>query len=620
MTVQIHNSRYERIQRKAEPVIQHLVGLLEQGYALCTASSFGKDSSAVLVLFFEALKRAKAAGMALPQCYISHSNTGIENPAVESYTGEMLSCVERYIEQSNLPVEIVLAEPSLSASFMYATVGRGKLPRFVDSRSRECSVDWKIKPQRRALKRIRKQAGLEGRDLCVLVGTRSSESTGRSDRMKKAGHTATAVVPEDGEIGLFSNAPIADWDMTDVWELLMACDSGRNGIFHTYTPNFEHTLELYKASNEGTCAVIVGDGGNKAACGSRHGCGVCTVAGKRDKSMSAMVESEPETFGYLDGINRLRNFIVRTQFDFSRREWFQRGISEIGYVALSPDNYSSQMRRELLRYMLTLDIREQERAEEHSAALQRGDIPDTPVNRRLAHPQFEWITPKVLLAIDFAWGIYGAFEHAFPALREWYEIVHLGRRYEIPEVAEDEFPRIPVPEKRYFHIGQYEHPWKIDGLRNIYGEAVNPMRRPDRAPFGAYRDADTGEIRRVAYFEEDRELSIDGVEANLFLLEYEDIYFDTLALENADGVRYLLDRGLVKVGKGQIATYDKIARRAQHWMRLQEHLNVYDIQEFALKNSISKAEHFLLLEEHQCKQAATEPDQMNMDLFGSEAA
>ena len=126
MTVQIHNSRYERIQRKAEPVIQHLVGLLEQGYALCTASSFGKDSSAVLVLFFEALKRAKAAGMALPQCYISHSNTGIENPAVESYTGEMLSCVERYIEQSNLPVEIVLSEPSLSASFMYATGGRGK--------------------------------------------------------------------------------------------------------------------------------------------------------------------------------------------------------------------------------------------------------------------------------------------------------------------------------------------------------------------------------------------------------------------------------------------------------------------------------------------------------------
>lgn len=137
MTVQIHNSKYERIQQKAEPVILHIVDLLQKGYSICTASSFGKDSSAVLVLFFEALKRAKAQGIDLPRCYISHSNTGIENPAMDSYTGEMLGYVDRFIEQQDLPVEVVLAEPSLSASFMYATVGRGKLPRFVDSKHRE---------------------------------------------------------------------------------------------------------------------------------------------------------------------------------------------------------------------------------------------------------------------------------------------------------------------------------------------------------------------------------------------------------------------------------------------------------------------------------------------------
>lgn len=619
MTVQIHNSKYERIQQKAEPVILHIVDLLQKGYSICTASSFGKDSSAVLVLFFEALKRAKAQGIDLPRCYISHSNTGIENPAMDSYTGEMLGYVDRFIEQQDLPVEVVLAEPSLSASFMYATVGRGKLPRFVDSKHRECSIDWKIKPQQKALKRIRKQAG-EGRDLVVLVGTRSSESAGRGERMSQSGHTATALIPAEGQTALFSCSVIADWQMTDVWELLMAVDSERNGIYSTYVPSFEHTLELYRASNEGACAILVGDGGNRAACGSRHGCAICPIAGKKDKSLSAMIDSEPETFGFMEGINRLRNFIVRTQHDFGRREWFQRGISDIGYVALSPDNYSSRMRRELLRYMLTLDIREQERAEEHAGALSRGDIADTPANRRLAHPQFEWVTPKMLLAIDFAWGIYGAFEHAFPALREWYEIVHLGRRYDIPEVAEDEYPRIPVPEKRYFYIGAYEHPWKIDGLRNAYAEAINPSRRPDRPPFGAYRDAETGETRRVAYFEEEDELNIDGMEANLFLMEYEEIYFATLSLENADGVRYLLDRGLVKVGRGQIATYDKIARRAQHWMRLEEELNVYDIQQYSIENSISKAEHFRLLEEYQQRIAAEASDQGNLDLFAEDAA
>ena len=177
-----------------------------------------------------------------------------------------------------------------------------------------------------------------------------------------------------------------------------------------------------------------------------------------------------------------------------------------------------------------------------------------------------------------------------------------------------------MPEKRYFYIGAYEHPWKIDGLRNAYAEAINPSRRPDRPPFGAYRDAETGETRRVAYFEEEDELNIDGMEANLFLMEYEEIYFATLSLENADGVRYLLDRGLVKVGRGQIATYDKIARRAQHWMRLEEELNVYDIQQYSIENSISKAEHFRLLEEYQQRIAAEASDQGNLDLFAEDAA
>lgn len=619
MTVQIHNSRFERIQQKAEPVVSHLVELLKQGYAISVAVSFGKDSSVLLVLFFEALRCAKAEGVKLPNCYISHSNTGIENPAMDSYTGEMIRHVENFIEKHNFPVEIVLAEPSLSGSFMYATVGRGKLPRFVDSKHRECSIDWKIKPQQKALKRIRKQAG-EGQDLVVLVGTRSSESASRSERMQRAGHTATALIPEEGQPGLYSNAPIADWEMTDVWELLMASDSERNGIYLTYVPNFEQTLELYKSANEGMCAVIVGDGGNRASCGSRFGCGICTIAGKKDKSMTAMIESEPEIFGYLDGINRLRDFLVRTQHDFSRREWFQRGISEVGYVALSPDNYSSTMRRQILRYMITLDVKEAERAEEHDAALFRGDIPSTKTNRRLAHPQFEWITPKMLVAIDFAWGIYGSFQHAFPALREWYEIVHLGRRYDIPEVSDDEYPRIPVPEKRYFHVGASEHSWKIEGLRNIYGEAFNPSRRPDRPPFGAYKDKDTGETLRVTYFEEDSELSIDDVEANLFLSEFEDLYFDMLTLENYDGVRYLLDRGLVKVGRGQIAAYDKIARRSQQWLRLQRDLNVYDIQRYATDHAISKEEHFRLLQEHQREKAEQGDHQFNLDVFSEQVA
>lgn len=617
MTVQIHNSRFEGIQAKAEKTISHLVGLVEQGYSLCSATSFGKDSSAVLVLFFEALRRAREADIEIAPCFVSHSDTLIENPAMASYAYDMIAAVEAYVDAHDLPVQMVLAEPSLSASFHYATIGRGKLPRFVDSRHRECSIDWKVKPQQRALKQIRKLTG-EDRDLVVLVGTRESESAVRGARMESAGHTATALVTDDIAGNLYSNACIADWQMTDVWELLMACDANRGGVIQTYVQDFQQTLDLYRAGNEGACAIIVGDGGSKKSCGSRFGCGICTLSGDRDKSMESMIDSDPSQFSYMEGINRLRNFLVRTQYDFDRREWFQRGISEAGYVALSPDNYSSEMRRELFRYMVTLDVREQERAEDHAAALANGEIADTAENRRLCHPQFEWMTPRMIVAIDFAWSVYGQFRHAFSALREWYEIVHLGRRYDVPEIKAHAFPRQSLPEKRYFNLGSYEHPYKIDGLRNLYGEAVNPYRAPGRPAFAAYVDKETGETRRVAYFEEAGELDIDPVEANLFLMEFEDLYFDTLDLDAADGLRYMLDRRLVKIGRGQIATYDRIARRGQAWMRLQDELNVMDVQQYAIENTISTHEHDQLVNKARQAKVANAA-QGDLDLFGEVA-
>ncbi|QCF28054.1 hypothetical protein [Hydrocarboniclastica marina] len=616
MSVQIFNSRFEGIRAKAEMVISHLIGLLDSGYSLCCASSMGKDSSAVLVLMFEAMLRAKSNGTQLPQCFLSHSNSGLENPAMDSYTGEMLLAAESFVEQHGLPLRILSVEPALASSFFYATIGRGKLPIFVDSKHRQCSVDWKVRPQHKALRLIRKQLPKE-QQLVILVGTRESESAARGERMRAAGHKAHSLVQTDDE-GVFTNACIADWEMTDVWNLLLSCDRSRQGIYQTFVKNFNHTLDLYKAANEGTCVIVSGDGGNRAACGARQGCGICPVTGDRDKSMEAMIASEPSRFGYLEGINKLRNFIVRTQHDLSRRDWLQKSLSPIGYVSLSPDGYSAWMRRDILRYMITLDVLEEERAEEHAAAICRGEVEPTVENRRLAHPQFQWITPRNLVAIDFAWGVHACFDHAFPALREWYEIRELGRRYFVPEVSKTDFPPKKIPEKRFFYVGQYGHAWKLDGLRNHFAEAINPYRRPGKPGFGAYVDSDSGETRRVTYFEESDELTIDGATANSFVLEFEDLFYEIDGLDVQQGVTYLLDRGIVKVGRGQIGNYDRIARRSQFWKRLQRQENVADVQKFVLENSIPSSEHTKLME--QARQEQEVQREQNFDLFESELA
>lgn len=59
-----------------------LVEWLRDGYSLCVSLSWGKDSTAVLVLALEAMQRAKAQGIKVPPCFAITSDTTIENPAL----------------------------------------------------------------------------------------------------------------------------------------------------------------------------------------------------------------------------------------------------------------------------------------------------------------------------------------------------------------------------------------------------------------------------------------------------------------------------------------------------------------------------------------------------------
>src|SRR5690606_28797154 len=273
------------------------------------------------------------------------------------------------------------------------------------------------------------------------------------------------------------------------------------------------------------------------------------------------------------------------------------------------------MKRDLLRQLITIDCEEEDRAEEHMARLLRQEIPDTVQNRLLCHPQFQIVTPQMLLAVDFMWGVLRDFPTAFPACQEWYQIRHLGRRYPIRDIPENAFPRRPVPTKKWFRVGSdktgYAHPWKVDGLRNPFLEAANPYRRPSRPPYRTCVDKYSGEQRIVPWFEEDSELSIDPVEANKFLLDYEDLFWDTRGFDVQEGVTFLLDRGIIKLGQGSVADYDAMARRAQYWERRQQELNVMDIQQYALEHSISNQQHEEILRDLAAKSGDQE---YNFDL------
>ena len=605
--------RFAGIVQRAVACIERIGELIDQGYILQCACSFGKDSSVVLVLMLEAIRRRLEAGQVVQTSYVTHSNTGIENPAMDTYTDAMIAELETYCARGNLPVKVVKVTPSLTSSFAYGTIGRGRLPVFVGA-SRSCSVDWKLRPQQKAVKELLSMLQNPGQ-LVTLVGTRFSESVTRAANMRERGEGAGKLAPNDN--GFYSCSIIADWEMEAVWELLMACEEKRGGPYRTFTQDFAWCLELYKEANEGMCAIITGDGGNKAACGSRFGCAWCTVTGERDKSMEAMIASAPEKHSHMEGVHKFRNYLINTRWDMGKRDWLGRTHSQAGYINVTATAYSAAMRRDLLRYLLTLDVLEEERAEEHEARLYRGEIEDTEYNRTLGGVTFQFITAQKLLAIDFAWSLSFGFDHAFPALTEWYEIRVLGKRYSIPDIAPVE--KGVMPEQRWFKYESWGNPGLEKGLEDAYLEATNKQRYPGRPAMRKIRDRYLGQERSIVYYEEADEMEIDTADALLFVDDFDEEFYELAkGLALSDSAKFYLNRGMIKLARGKAADYDEMARRAQFWRRMQRDLGWTDLRSFIRHHSISDAEHSKILEsmkaETEAKAAAEAP--MTMDLFG----
>lgn len=604
--------RFSRIVARAEACIERIGELIDQGYTCSAAVSFGKDSSVVLILMLEAIRRRVEAGTYVQPAFVTHANTGIENPAMDTYADAMITDLEMYCAQHSLPVTVIKVQPSMTSSFAYATIGRGKLPVFVGA-SRSCSVDWKLRPQQKALKQLLSTLQNPG-ELVTFVGTRLSESTTRAANMRVRGQDVAGGLTLN-EHGSYVCSIIADWEMAEVWELLMACDSKRGGPFRTYVDNFDLCLELYKEANEGVCAIITGDGGNKAACGSRFGCAWCTVTGERDKSMEAMIASAPEKHGHMEGINKFRTFLINTRWDMGRRDWIGRTRSEAGYINVTGTAYNAEMRRELLRYLLTLDVLEEERAEEHDARMFRGELEKTESNGMLRGITFQFITPKNLLAIDFAWSLSYGFDHAFPALTEWYEIRVLGKRYPIPDAAPVE--KGVISEQRWFKLDAWQSPALEMGLQDAYLEATNKERYPDRPAMRTIRDRFEGKDRNIVYFEEADEMEIDPSDAMLFADEFDEAFYEMAkTLAPTDSAKFYLNRGMVKLARGKAADYDEMARRAQFWRRMQRDLGGTDLRAYIRHLSISNAEHEAILESLKAEAPQAKAPGGTMDLFG----
>lgn len=579
-----------------EAAINTVLGLIRQGFSMALTASSGKDSTTSTLLSLEAIRRAKLEGLDQAVHFISSSSTGVENPEVEDNLLTMHADIERFADLLGLPVEVHMVHPSLSSKFTVATIGRGTLPRFIENgqANRQCAVDWKRKPQERLARELAVRSLSHGfKETITVLGTRREESTVRSAAMAR--RRESAAMPVRSAEGFLTLSLIADWSEDMVWDFLAMFLLPDTAPFPAFADQgaIRRMLDLYRDGNSGTCGMFLNDG-QRAPCGARFGCVTCTVVGPRDKSMESLLDSDPR-YEYLRGLNDFRQFLLNTQWDLNRRELIGRTLSPTGHLAVRPDVYSLRMRRDLLEYMLTLDELERERAEQLDADLAMGLVESTPRNERMRYPQFELVSISDIALIDWYWSMHPYAGSAFPALSIWFDIKTLGRRFKVPKL--EMAPPVPIPEKRWFHVGAFDAQAPTDGLRDYGAEMWNPYLHPERPLANRWVDGD-----RTVWFEEAEGLEVDASKA----CEVIETFCTTpMAIEAGhhgpmESARFWLNEEVIKLPAGMAGRYQHMAKRGQYFAHLAERLNIAApaMDSYLLQQSITDQQHEALLALH----------------------
>jgi 3'-phosphoadenosine 5'-phosphosulfate sulfotransferase (PAPS reductase)/FAD synthetase len=548
--------------------------LFEAGNPVVVAYSSGKDSSVLLALVLDAARSFKEAGGALPPILVTHANTSIENPAFQIVATAEIEKIRRFAATHDLPVRVDVVQPALNDSWAVRIISGRALPTFANSSARDCTINWKIKPQERQRKLALAELAANGEPV-VLVGTRYEESSGRAARMSDRGETDLEIWQQEirdkktGKLKRTENrlSPIAHWTQEDVWVYLRELMDGERRENYT---DAKQLWEVYQDGGNSTCAVVADDTmkASAKACGARFGCSLCVIS--RDKSLENMLEADPK-YDYLRNLNKLQRFIYETRDDWSRRQWMGRSIDSEGFIAIEPDSYSSEMTADLLAMALT--IQRDEELEAHRLGIA---------------PRFRLVSAPQLIAIDATWSLQAYQARPFEAIRIYHRIYREGESVYPPEVDGSQF-KDKKPSTRYLHVGSNwedaDQLREFTGLRSIVGEMVGLTGETAGGCVGTRFTADG---RTIMDMEVSDFFDVDPEGAGMFF-DYE---ADRVIEEHASSpvtraYQYYVQLGVISTSERHASTIDYMMRRSTWKLR---HGVTYAARDELMAYTVSPAE------------------------------
>ena len=277
------------------------------------AFSGGKDSTTLLMLVWEALKRLTPIERKKRPVYVICNNTLVENPSVLKFVNKQLSAITEKAVEQELPIYVHHTVPRLDDSFWVNLIGRGYPAP--NNMFRWCTERLKISPTTQYIKEKIADHG----EVIILIGTRSDESSSRAASIKR--HEVKGERLRNHPLpNAKAYAPIKDMTTSEVWTYL---EMNKN----PWTSDRNHELRtLYLNGSGGDCPIVMDT--QTPSCGnSRFGCWVCTVV-KRDRSMEALIDNGQD---WMIPLMQVRDFLYET-IDRQNEEY-------------SPEKYRMPIRR-----------------------------------------------------------------------------------------------------------------------------------------------------------------------------------------------------------------------------------------------------------------------------------
>ncbi|HED4020674.1 TPA: phosphoadenosine phosphosulfate reductase family protein [Escherichia coli] len=546
--------------------VESIYTALTSGWTMMLGYSSGKDSEALLHLFLMALIRAVRSGAVTSRHhFLLHTDTLVENPEVHWLARKKLTALQTFIDTENLPLTIVLGQPSVTSSWTGRILtGRG-LPTFTNSNARQCTHELKISAAQRAKAEYMRGKRIKGR-VCLMLGSRDAEGSTRAGNIAKKNGSAVRVIKKHGGDGELY--PVKNWLASDIWEFLLSSGSSSHYHLPSYLVNNNETAEMYRSAT-GECVWSAQDKRQSDSCGARFGCWSCQAVGL-DKSMQTLLSSNPDRYGYMEYLNRLQRFLAKRRYAWEDRHPVGRTIYGIGYIKIQPDVYSPQFLERLLFVCCSIDYVEQCRADALLDQLVNGEIENTEHNRRMAEPQFRIVTEAALIHIDFMWGFHHFNSQPFRAL----DIYHKVWTFGMTDLLDDEpdmmpVERTPIPHPLWVKVSKWGDDSLFSGLADPMAEMTYFNGTDD--PRVARTILTPAGSKHVVDFCDEDELTVDPYSAEFIVWEE----YPRLRAQVRDGIltpgsaaQFYLRFGVIQISAGKAAMYDRMMERGQTLHRL----------------------------------------------------